>query len=178
MMSANGGGTAPSGTYRFPSLLLNWGPSAESSNPDMIGRLLDVVQSLTGKNTSNPDFMSALISDDWDIMDSDDAENALYFEIGGWETDLDNDSLNFIALIEDQSDDILLLVINDSSETLDDSTSNHYYIHFPNKNGLRYTEHYVAGFDVDEFDVSSPDLEINFYEMPGYTASLYWFERD
>jgi len=96
----------------------------------------------------------------------------------GWETDTANDSLNFIALIENQSDDILLLAVNDSPEVLDDSASSRYYVHFPDRNGLRYTEYYVAGFDVDGFDVSSPDLEINFYEMPGYTASLYWFEHD
>ena len=175
MMCGNGRGSAQEGTYRCPPLLLNWGPSVETTNPDMLGRLHDVVQMLTGKNTSNPDFMSALIDDDWDIMNSDDAENARYFEIGGWETDLDNDSLNFISLIESSSNDILLLVINDSSEILDDSTSNHYYIHYPNKNGLRYTPHHVAGFVAGQFDYT-PDLALNFFEMPAYTASLYWFE--
>jgi len=139
--------------------------------------MFDVIQSLTGKSTSNPDFMSALISDDWDIMDSDDAENALYFEIGGWETDLDNDSLNFISLEDSVSGDILLLAVNDSPEVLDDSTSNHYYIHFPNKNGLHYTTHNVAGYDADQID-ASPDLAVSFYEMPAFAASLYWFERD
>ncbi len=175
MMCGNGGGSAQVGTYRCPDLMLNWGPSVETTNPDMIGRLHDVVQMLTGKNTSNPDFMSVLISDDWDIMDSDDAENARYFEIGGWETDLDNDSLNFITFIESSSNNILLLAINDSSEILDYYASSYYYIHFPNKNGLRYTPHHVAGFVAGQFDYT-PDLALNFFEMPAYTASLYWIE--
>jgi hypothetical protein len=175
MRCGNGGGATEEGTYRCPNLMLNWGPSVETTNPDMIARLLNVVQSLTGKNTSEPDFMSALISDDWDIMDSDDAENARYFEIGGWKTDLDNDSLNFIAFIESSSNNILLLAINDSSEILDYYASSYYYIHFPNKNGLRYTPHHVAGFVAGQFDYT-PDLALNFFEMPAYTASLYWIE--
>ncbi len=69
MRCGNGGGDAPAGTYRCPDLMLNWGPSVETTNPDMIGRMLDVVQSMTGKNTSNPDLMSALIDSNFAIKD-------------------------------------------------------------------------------------------------------------
>jgi len=177
MRCGNGGRDVPSGTYRCPDLMLNWGPSVETTNPDMIGRMLDVVQSMTGKNTSNPDFMSALISDEWTIMDLDDAENAKYDELTRWDTDTSNDSLNFISLIESSSNDILLLAVNDSPEVLDDSSSDSYFIHFPDRNALHYTVHYIAGDSAYQMDVS-PDLAVSFYGMPAYTASLYWFERD
>ncbi|MCD4849129.1 MAG: hypothetical protein K8R76_13185 [Candidatus Aegiribacteria sp.] len=172
MMCGNGGSSAPSGTYRCPPLLLNWGPSVETTNPDMLGRLHDVVQSLTGKNTSNPDFVSALIDDNYEILDTADVRNAI--QDGGWHQDTENDYLNFIALEDSVSGDILLLVVNDSSEDVSDFT----YIRFPNRYKDSYTANWVAGFKcLYDPEGDRVRLVLDFYTMLPYTASLYWFEH-
>ena len=172
MMCGNGGGSAPSGTYRSPPLLLNWGPSVETTNPDMIGRLHDVVQSLTGKNTSYPDFISGLIDEDYTILDTASVRNAI-FEDHVWYQDTDNDYLNFIALEDSVSGDILLMVVNDFDDLLIDDT----YIRFPDHFADSYTINWVAGFEcyIDGLR-SETRLRLNFSGMYGYTASLYWFE--
>ncbi len=173
MMSGNGGDSAPSGTYRCPSLLMNWGPGLESTNPDMIGRLFDEIQSLTGKSTSNPDFLSALIDEDYAILDTADVRNAI--RNGGWHQDTENDYLNFIALEETESEDVLLLVVNDSDEMLFDNT----YIRFPDHFADSYTTNWIAGFEcyIDTLR-SETKLRLDFELMPAFTASLYWFEHN
>jgi hypothetical protein len=172
MMCGNGGGSAPSGTYRSPPLLLNWGPGVETTNPDMLGRLYSVVRSLTGKNTSDPDFMSALIDEDYAILDTADVRNAI--QNGVWHQDTDNDYLNFIALEETESEDVLLLVVNDTSEMLFDNT----YIRFPDHDADLYTVNWVAGFECIANDSrNETKLRLDFEMMPAYTASLYWFEH-
>lgn len=175
MMCGNWGIYPSPDVFRCPPLLLNWGPSIETVNVDMLSRIHNVVQMLTGRNTDNPDFLSALISEDWNILDSDEAENAWYLGSNNWQTDADNDSLNFITLKESLSNDILLLVVNDSAEKLDFFEWTYYFIHFPYENTYKYTPHYIAGFQCDMYyDIS--ELALNFYEMPPYTASLYWIE--
>jgi hypothetical protein len=172
MRCGNGGGDAPSGTYRCPDLMLNWGPSVETTNPDMIGRMLDVVQSITGKNTSNPDFMSALIDSSFAIMDTAGVRNATY-GIGGWNNDATNDSLNFIALEDTLSGDILLLTVNDSGSLLNCSN----YVRFPDCYEDDYETHYVAGYQCQDNGLTG-ELRIcmDYLMMPAYKASLYWFE--
>lgn len=173
MMSGNGGDSPPYGTYRFPSLLLNWGPSAETTNPDMIGRLFDVVQSLTGKNTSGPDFMSALIDSNFAIMDTASVRNAVYTGTE-WVQDVDNDSLNFIALEDTVSGDILLMAVNDFDEMFYDNE----YIRFPDHYKDSYTVHFVDGFQcIGDTLRDETRVRFNFYGMPGYTASLYHLEH-
>jgi hypothetical protein len=171
MMCGNGGGIAPSGTYRSPPLLLNWGPGVETTNPDMLGRLYDVVQSLTGMNTSDPDYISALIDEDYAILDTAVVRNAI--KNGVWHQDTDNDYLNFIAVEDSVSGDILLMVVNDFDDMLIDDT----YIRFPNHYTDSYTINWVAGFEcyIDTLR-SETRLRLNFSGMYGYTASLYWFE--
>ncbi|MBN2860686.1 MAG: hypothetical protein JXK93_10530, partial [Sphaerochaetaceae bacterium] len=174
MRCGNGGGDAPSGTYRCPDLMLNWGPSVETTNPDMIGRMLDVVQSMTGKNTSNPDFMSALIDSSFAIMDTASVRNAVYTGTE-WIQDLDNDSLNFIALEDTVSGDILLMAVNDFDEMFYDNE----YIRFPDHYEDSYTVHFVDGFQCGGDTLRDETrVRFNFYGMPGYTASLYWLEYD
>ncbi|MCK4506600.1 MAG: hypothetical protein KAW14_13380, partial [Candidatus Aegiribacteria sp.] len=172
MRCGNGGGASEVGTYRCPDLMLNWGPSVETTNPDMIARLLNVVQSLTGKNTSDPDFMSALIDEHFAVLDTATVRNAIQ-NGGPWHQDTENDYLNFIALEDSVSGDILLLVVNDSSDMLDFT-----YIRFPNHLKDSYTAHWVAGFEC----LYTPERErirllLDFWTMPPYTASLYWFEH-
>lgn len=175
MMCGNGGEPVPTGKYRCPPLLLNWGPSVETENVDMLSRVHGVVRMLTGKNTDGPDFLSALISEDWQVLDTDRAENAIYADTG-WVTDSGNDSLNFIALQETASEDILLLAVNDSGEDLP-GYSDYYYIHFPEETGLRYEVHWIAGHEPLESRVD-PDLAVSFHGMPGYTASLVLLEKE
>ena len=175
LMCGNGGESVPIGKYRCPPLLLNWGPSVETENVDMLSRVHGVVRMLTGKNTDNPDFMSALIDDDWNILDTSDAENAIY-ENSQYVTDAGNDSLNFIALQEAASEDILLLAVNDSGEELPGYTDD-YYIHFPEETGLSYEVHWIAGYQPLESRVD-PDLAVSFHGMPGYTASLVLLEKE
>ncbi len=173
MMCGNGGGSAQVGTYRCPPLLLNWGPSVETTNPDMIGRLHDVVQMLTGKNTSNPDFVSALIDDNYAVLDTVEAQNAVPGP-GGWQQDPDNHVLNFIVLEDSLSEDLLLLAVNDSNSDLDyDQT----YIYFPTRDDDSFTKHCIAGFECDPDTLRNEiKLRLDFFCMPAYSASLYWLE--
>ncbi|MCD4847890.1 MAG: hypothetical protein K8R76_06850, partial [Candidatus Aegiribacteria sp.] len=172
MMCGNGGGSAQVGTYRCPPLLLNWGPSVETTNPDMIGRLHDVVQMLTGKNTSNPDFVSALIDDSYAVLNTTEAQNAIY--ISGWQHATWNIVHNFIALEETESEDVLLLVVNDSSSPFEEELEN--YIYFPDRYMIDYSIEYIAGFECDSSSRSYPELNLYYYGMPAYAASLYLLE--
>jgi hypothetical protein len=173
MMCGNRGGSAPSGTYRCPDLMLNWGPSVETTNPDMIARLLNVVQFLTGKNTSDPDFMSALIDEDYAVLDTNEVQNAVPGS-RGWQQDPDNHVLNFIVLEDSLSEDLLLLAVNDSDGPLDyDQT----YIYFPTRDDDFFITNFIAGFECDPDTLrSETKLRLDFFCMPAYTASLYWFE--
>jgi len=173
MMSGNGGDSSPSGTYRCPSLLMNWGPGLESRNPDMIDRLFDQIQSLSGKNTSDPSYMSALIDEDYSILDTATLRNAIH-DVSGWHQDTSNDYLNFIALEDSVSGDILLMVVNDSDDLL-----SHDYIKFPDYMKEDYTISWVAGF---ELDTDTPEAEtkvvMDFDMIPAFTASLYLIELE
>jgi hypothetical protein len=173
MMCGNGGGSAQASTYRCPPLLLNWGPGVETTNPDMIGRLHDVVRMLTGKNTSNPDFMFALIDDDYAVLNTNEVQNAVPGP-GGWQQDPDNHVLNFIVLEDSLSSDLLLLAVNDSNSDLDyDQT----YIYFPTRDDDSFTKNHIAGFDCDPDTLrSETKLRLDFFTMPAYTASLYLLE--
>ncbi|MCK4506756.1 MAG: hypothetical protein KAW14_14160, partial [Candidatus Aegiribacteria sp.] len=125
-----------------------------------------------GKNTSDPDFMSALVDDNYGILDTAAVRNAI--QNGGWHQDTENNYLNFIALEDSVSGDILLLVVNDSDEDLNDFT----YIRFPDHDKDSYTANWVAGFkSLYDPDREETKLLLDFYTMLPYTASLYWFEH-
>jgi hypothetical protein len=172
MMCGNGGDTAPIGTYRSPALLLDWGPSVETTNTDMLTRIHGVVRMLTGEGTSNPDFLGALIDDDWSILDTDDVYNAEWNGYG-YDEVLDNEDLNFISLKSDSTGDILLLVVNDSSEALWNEDEN--WVYFESEPPYNYDVQCIAGYGAPDQDLYA--LAISFYEMPPYTASLYLLEH-
>ncbi len=175
MMCGNGGDSAPSGTYRCPSLLMNWGPGLDNTNPDMIGRLFDIVQLLSGKNTSDPDFLSALIDERFSILDTAYVRNAEPAGGSSWKIDLSNDTLNFISLEDNLSGDILLLAVNDSH----DSLVNDNYIRYPDLYLIDYTTTCIAGFECDTSSYDSQTrLFLDFKGMPAFSASLYLFEVD
>ncbi len=171
MMCGNGGGSTQEGTYRCPNLMLNWGPSVETTNPDMIGRLHDVVRMLTGKNTSNPDFVSALIDENYVVLDTNEVQNAI---LSGWQHATWNVDHNFIALEETESEDVLLLVVNDSSSPFEEELEN--YIYFPDRYMIDYSIEHIAGFECDTSSRSKPELNLYYLGMPAYAASLYLLE--
>jgi hypothetical protein len=170
MMCGNGGESVPIGTYRSPSLLMDWGPSVETTDTDMLSRVHGVVQMLTGVGTSNPDFMGALIDSDWSVMDNQDAVNAAWGGYSGWSTDPYNENLNFLALEEYGAGNILLLVVVDESGSKD-------CIYFPGKYLCDYNIVYIAGEHANMSD-SQLDLALDFSQMPLYTASLYLISPD
>ncbi len=132
-----------------------------------------VVDILTG-GTGGPDFFSALIDDDWEIMDTGEARNA---EWTGTSFQLDeyNAELNFIALMSESTEDVLLLAVNDTADYLDSGTDD-YYIFFPYLSAYDYNVHLEAGYEGSQFTGHQEFLAISFYEMPPYTASLYQIE--
>ena len=167
MMCGNGGGSAPPGVYRCPSLLMNWGPGPESTNPDMLGRMFDVIRSLTGRNTPGPDFLSALIDENWSILDTASVRNAVYER--GRLRYADNELLNFIALENSVSGDILLMAVNDSDDMLRNT-----YIRFSNRPGDGCAVNRIAGFEtVGDAPPGETVLVLNYDSMPAFTAGLY-----
>jgi hypothetical protein len=132
-------GPASSGSavpmYRAPSTFLNWGPSRNcAENVDMVGRVHDVVRMLTGKN-GGPDFLGALVDhSNYTVLGEDEAVNAQLIGVYTYDVYPDNDFLNFLALEEVQTGDILLLVSNDYS----DGDYLGQYIYFPNISALSY----------------------------------------
>ena len=109
--AASSGGSSP--LNRPPGQFLDWQPSRDSQeNVDMISRVDDVVSILTG-NSGGPDFLSALVDhSSYTVLDT------------GWVYNADcstnpvfgDDKLNFIALRESSSEDILLMVSNDNED--------------------------------------------------------------
>jgi len=108
---SSSGSMAP--LYRAANTLLNWGPSRNcAENADMVSRVHDVVKMLTGKK-GGPDYLSALVDHSgYSVIGS--ADNAHYSSDAGWVLCSDDyDCLNFIALEEQSTGDILLLVSKD-----------------------------------------------------------------
>jgi hypothetical protein len=108
---SSSGSMAP--LYRAANTLLNWGPSRNcAENADMVSRVHDVVKMLTGKK-GGPDYLSALVDHSgYSVIGS--ADNAYYSSDAGWLLCYDDyDCLNFIALEEQSTGDILLLVSKD-----------------------------------------------------------------
>ncbi len=103
--------------YRAPNPLLNWGPARSSSeNTDMVSDVHDVVKMLTGKK-GGPDYLAALVDHtDYSLITS--ADNAYYSMDGGWLLCYDDyKCLNFIALEENSTGDILLLISKDYDDS-------------------------------------------------------------
>jgi hypothetical protein len=148
-----------SGEFRYPALLQDWGPSLDTEDVDMFERGLCALDTLTGQVGGGPDLLSALVSDDWSILDTDSAENTV------------NDYLNFIALRDSETEDMILMVVNDSLYTPEYDES----IIFPGTREVDYDVHHLAGFECTE-ERSDPPLGLNFEGMEPFTASLYWFE--
>ncbi|MCK5786812.1 MAG: T9SS type A sorting domain-containing protein [Candidatus Sabulitectum sp.] len=105
------GGTTP--LFRAPSTLLNWGPSRDcEENADIVSWVHDVAKMLTGKY-GGPDFLAALVDHSSFTVLENDVFNAI--TCFGDVPSPGSESINFIALEEDQTGDILLIVSKDNS---------------------------------------------------------------
>jgi len=166
LMCGNGGEASPEGLYRCPPLLLNWGPSLEMENVDILSRIHSIVRMLTGKGLDSPDFIASLIDDDYTAMSSLEASNAVCSRGPGWVLDMDNRSLNFLALENNSSGDILLMVVADSE-------GSHDCILFPGRRGDDYEPVHIAGEEAFASAGSHTELSLCYSGMPRYTASLY-----
>jgi len=126
---------------------------------------------LTGKNTSNPDFISALIDEHYAVLRTAEAQNAIR-TLSGWHHATWNVDNNFIAIEDSVSGEILLLAVNDTDSPLEEDEN---YIYFPGRYFSDYSVEHIAGFECDSSS-PYPELNLDFADMPGYTASLYLFE--
>ncbi|PIE53007.1 hypothetical protein CSA37_03600 [Candidatus Fermentibacteria bacterium] len=98
MMCGNGG---DNGITRAPWVLQNWGPSRDTENVDMIGRIHDTVAELAGR-TGGTDYLSILVDSSWTVLSDERAVNIH-----------SSDSLlNFIALESSDSDSIVIIAVN------------------------------------------------------------------
>jgi hypothetical protein len=167
-LQSGNGGTESSNPFRLPMLMLDWGPSLDNTNVDMLERGFSALDSLTGQISGRPDFLSALVSDDWDAMGWDDAQNALYYS-DEFHADPGNNYLNFLAVQEESSDDILLIVVNDSDTEIGED-----YIVFPNLEDDLYSRQWVAGYECPgTLPEGETELALYFDGMGPFQASLY-----
>lgn len=159
MMSGNGGDDCGS---RAPFVLQNWGPSRDSGNTDMIGRVHEAVAALTGNKTHAVDYLSPLVDSTWTVLDGSMVHN----------TDPCDSLLNFIALRNSPGDTVLVIAVNTATSPS------------PFQTGIVF-ESLPAGFAVRDNQGHMPNLftlelypdgsavtELDFSSMPPLTASL------
>ena len=152
-VASSGGTGAP--LYRAPNVMLNWGPSRDcEENADIVGRVHDVVEILTGKK-GGPDFLSALVNhSDYTVLDETEAVNAFIVSSGVYSPYPGDVCTNFIAL-QETSGEILLLVSNDC----DDIEAP--YIVFPDEYAIDYgAVECWGGFDPTQF-ASDPGFNVS-----------------
>ncbi|MCK5786353.1 MAG: T9SS type A sorting domain-containing protein [Candidatus Sabulitectum sp.] len=157
MMSGNGG---DDGFARAPFLLQNWGPSRDTENVDMVGRVHGAVTSLTGNGNGGVDYLSPLVDTTWTVLDDDAVFNS---------TDADT-LLNFIALENAACDTILVIAVNESTSSF--PTSFDPVIVFQNlPSNFRIVS--SEGFIPELINpVSGFMMELDYSAMPGVSASL------
>jgi hypothetical protein len=159
MMSGNGG---IDGYSRAPFVLQNWGPSKDTENADVIGRMHYAVKQLTGRNSGGTDYLRILVDPSWTPLDDHQAANCHCSE----------DYLNFIALSSSNRDSLVVLAVNTSTEQLSCSP------------GI-YLENLGAGFEITAHEgwlptlipvLMTPDGSsmalIDYTSIPPLTASL------
>ncbi|NOQ21400.1 MAG: hypothetical protein GQ565_01945 [Candidatus Aegiribacteria sp.] len=113
MMSGNGdegGSTA----FTSPAELVNWGPSIDQENPNMISRVHQVVSELV-----NNDFTTALTALYCYAMGDDEVVHAYYYD--GIISPISDNNCGFIALKDQNSGNIYVLLANMSNQPADAS---------------------------------------------------------
>jgi hypothetical protein len=167
--------------FRYPALLQDWGPSLDTEDVDMFSRGLSVLEDLTGEGASGPDFLDALVDTDWAVQDNVSAGN------GSWNGDSSrfeaetNNDLNFIALKHSTRGDILMLVVNDSADSVETADGSWIYFKYETQGDYPAIDRTCwAGFDPFLYHGSGPgssdEMGVNFVGMPPYTASVLELE--
>jgi hypothetical protein len=178
-LMSGGYGDSSQNCFRYPALLQDWGPSIDTEDVDMFERGLCAVDTLTGLDGTSPDFLEALISEDWEVLDEDDAENQEWSSTHGWITDTEAEALNFIALLNSSTWDILLIAVNDSEDEIED---NRYIVFWNAEYDDYFISHaYIAGYWTEQSDPQGPSQNYACFDlsgMPAYTAGLYYLEAD
>jgi len=137
------GNRMESGMLRYPDLMQNWGPSRDVDNIDIPGRIHRAVASLTGNVPGGgPDFLSAMVDTNYRVLQVTDAVNCMVNEYSEIIAAPSDTTLNFIA-VEDQRDGtILMLISNESGNTIEAGRG----ICFPEKYTYDYKLNAVDGF--------------------------------
>lgn len=126
--------TGPQQDGRYPMEMLRMNRSADWNSVDMTGRVFGAIESFTGNQDNGPqgpDFLGALVSDQWVVMDSDEAIHADYSNESPYYQEGMNDSLCFIALENVSTNDILLIVVNDDQYAVAEENGEAGSIYFP-----------------------------------------------
>ncbi|MCK5115228.1 MAG: T9SS type A sorting domain-containing protein [Candidatus Aegiribacteria sp.] len=105
------------GVAGFPDVMTSWGPSPDgSTNVNMVARIHDTVEMLTGNQLAEaPNFLDIILDDaNYTILDADDAFNA--FDRLGTNPALNSKSVNFLAFEHNQTGDIYMLMCRDAED--------------------------------------------------------------
>lgn len=155
--------------HRAPNLLLDWRPGMEGDeNSDIIGRVHAVAAVLTGSG-GGPDYLSALVDHGaYSVLDNE-------YSVNG----SPDDGLNFLALEENASGDILLMVASDRGLRPSDPGT----IVFRKYRAADYgpAVHHGGWNDFTSAEgADGPDapLALDFTSMPGHSVSLISIPRN
>ena len=181
--------------YQCPSELINWGPSSDTGNPNMLSRINQVTNELVNEAP----FTSALISSNCSAMESD-IKEAIY--VNNEITVMTDTDTGFLALRSSESGNIYVMLVNNSNNY----TGGFRCFWFPEEKNRNWILHNIGGYEVRKIGESilsvSEEMEITalrnlsntidteitdeakaeidlmvFYDgMPPYTASLFYLE--
>lgn len=148
--------------HRAPNLLLDYRPGIEGDeSSDMISRVHEVASILTGAH-GGPDYLSALVDHGaYTVLDTEYAVNSA-----------PDDGLNFLALEENASGDILLMVSNDRGLRLADPSTIVFRKYRASDYGPAVHRGGWDGFARAEREQPDPPLALDFTSMPGHSVSL------
>jgi hypothetical protein len=141
-LALQSGGVGESGDILYPSLLQNWGPSRDTGEVDMTGRVHQVIALLTGNQPGGgPDFLAATVDPMYAVLDGDCAQNC---EIGReYCVPAPGDTLlNFLAMESRDDGTILLMAANESGDAVPVGSG----FQFPGRFSVDYEVTAVAGF--------------------------------
>ncbi len=177
------------GILRYPNIMQNWGPSRDVGNIDLPGRIHHAVASLTGNGPGGgPDFLSATIDTNFRVLPPAEAINCTINSVSGVVSAPSDTTLNFIALENQRSGTMLILVSNESGAVLEEGRG----ICFPQRYSGDYTLSVVDGFSpiqrtipntIPALDILtladwSQALTLDFSGMPSITVSLLELRSD
>lgn len=141
-LALRSGNLRSDGMLRYPSLLQNWGPSRDHGNIDVCGRIHNAIAILTGNQSGGgPDFLEALVDGNYIPISDENVYNCV-LESTGFTPQLQNTTLNFLAIENTRDANILLLISNDSNYPVPSGQA----ICFPGRFAEDYSIRTVGGF--------------------------------